>query len=119
MTLVCTFVVPGQPVPKARPRVVGQHAYTPVRTVAAEKRIGQYLKVAYPHLKPATGRLKVALMFHLSHARGDIDNYAKLVLDALNGRAWVDDQQIDTLVVSVLRNTADPGLMVSVIERPA
>ena len=27
--------------------------------------------------------------------RGDIDNYAKLIMDGLNGRAWVDDRQID------------------------
>jgi crossover junction endodeoxyribonuclease RusA len=31
--------------------------------------------------------------------RGDIDNYAKLVLDALNGRAWLDDRQIAQLFV--------------------
>jgi Holliday junction resolvase RusA-like endonuclease len=31
--------------------------------------------------------------------RGDIDNYAKLVLDALNGRAWIDDRQIAALYV--------------------
>lgn len=26
--------------------------------------------------------------------RGDIDNYTKLIFDALNGVAWVDDRQI-------------------------
>lgn len=31
--------------------------------------------------------------------RGDIDNYTKLVLDALNGVAWVDDRQIAQLGV--------------------
>jgi len=31
--------------------------------------------------------------------RGDIDNYAKLIMDALNGVAWVDDRQIVSLSV--------------------
>lgn len=31
--------------------------------------------------------------------RGDIDNYTKLILDGLNGRAWLDDRQIAQLVV--------------------
>jgi Holliday junction resolvase RusA-like endonuclease len=31
--------------------------------------------------------------------RGDIDNYTKLILDALNNVAWVDDRQIATLLV--------------------
>lgn len=118
MALICMFSVPGQPVPKARPRVVRGGTYTPPRTAEAEQRIAQYLKVAYPHLKPATGRLKVALTFHVKGVGGDIDNYAKLVLDALNGRAWVDDKQIDGLVVSVWRKRADPGLMVSVMGVP-
>ena len=29
--------------------------------------------------------------------RGDIDNYVKLILDALNGVAWKDDRQIVTI----------------------
>ena len=31
--------------------------------------------------------------------RGDIDNYVKLIFDALNGVAWVDDRQIAALSV--------------------
>ena len=31
--------------------------------------------------------------------RGDIDNYCKLILDALNGHAWVDDRQIALMYV--------------------
>jgi Holliday junction resolvase RusA-like endonuclease len=34
--------------------------------------------------------------------RGDIDNYAKTILDALNGVAWVDDKQIVRLSVEML-----------------
>lgn len=31
--------------------------------------------------------------------RGDIDNYTKLILDALNGVAWIDDRQIAVINV--------------------
>lgn len=34
--------------------------------------------------------------------RGDIDNYAKTILDALNGVAWIDDKQITRLSVEKL-----------------
>jgi Holliday junction resolvase RusA-like endonuclease len=34
--------------------------------------------------------------------RGDIDNYTKLILDALNGVAWVDDRQIAAITVRKL-----------------
>lgn len=32
--------------------------------------------------------------------RGDVDNYSKGVLDALNGIAWVDDVQVTNLAVT-------------------
>lgn len=36
---------------------------------------------------------------HDSHLRGDIDNYCKTILDALNKVAWKDDKQIVELRV--------------------
>lgn len=33
-----------------------------------------------------------------SSLRGDLDNYVKTVLDALNGVAWVDDKQVVKIV---------------------
>lgn len=29
-----------------------------------------------------------------SKLRGDLDNYTKLIADALNGVAWIDDRQV-------------------------
>jgi crossover junction endodeoxyribonuclease RusA len=37
-----------------------------------------------------------------SSLRGDIDNYVKSILDALNGVAWEDDKQIIELTVKKL-----------------
>lgn len=34
-----------------------------------------------------------------STLNGDVDNYAKAILDALNGKAWRDDAQISLLIV--------------------
>lgn len=106
MSLVCAFTVPGAPVPKARARVPRKGgAYTPERTKTAEERIGMYLKVAYPHMKPVAGPVSVALTFSMNGAqRGDWDNYSKLVCDALNGKAWVDDRQIIFATVRVHAN---------------
>lgn len=39
-------------------------------------------------------------------SRPDVDNYAKLVLDALNGIAWHDDAQVVSL--SILKAWTDP-----------
>lgn len=36
----------------------------------------------------------------VSKVRGDVDNYAKPILDAANGRIWFDDSQIQKLTVT-------------------
>lgn len=47
----------------------------------------------------------------------DIDNVAKIVLDALNGVAWEDDAQVVRLTVSKLDRTRSPErLSVSITE---
>jgi crossover junction endodeoxyribonuclease RusA len=96
---VLTLEVPGRPVPKGRPRHTKRgHTYTPAQTAQAESVIRTLARAQ--GWTPLTGRLSVALVFRTDTRRGDVDNLAKLVLDALNGVAWVDDRQIDDLDVS-------------------
>ena len=117
--MIVTFVVPFV-VPKARPRFSG-HAYTPKRTRDAEKAIFDAYRdasvrkygsvVCAPENVPVT----VAMSIRKAAPKGrpkwlpkalwdagryaftqqpDYDNCAKLVCDAINGVAWVDDAQI-------------------------
>lgn len=88
-----SFTVPGDPIPKGRPRVVHGHTYTDARTVAAEKRVrAAFLAGGF---KPIRTPVRVELRFYRATARRcDWDNLAKLVCDALNGAAWDDDDQI-------------------------
>jgi len=99
---------------KQRPRahVVKGRAvtFTPRETVLAERQLADQWTTV-----PAEGPIGVTLELYDDHVyvsveqieeprsvklrRGDIDNYAKLVLDALNGRAWLDDKQINALYV--------------------
>jgi len=113
------LVVPGNPVPKARPRL-GAHrnVYTPRRTLEAEARLLGYLKAAYPRLRPATGPCAVALSFYLkTDRRVDADNLTKLVLDACNRRVWLDDSQVTDVRVQKFTRAAVPRTELSVYVR--
>lgn len=47
---------------------------------------------------------------------GDVDNYAKLVQDALEGIAWVNDRQVDLLLVAKIVGDGEPRTEVEVGE---
>ena len=97
-----------RPLSKGRPRFVRKtgHTYTPKTTLDYEKEVAQL----YNGPKFAEGPIWVSLTFDQykttieikemntettsSKLRGDIDNYAKSILDALNGVAFTDDKQI-------------------------
>ena len=61
----------------------------------------------FPKPQPATGLLDVDVHVFVKrpkttkfkHPRGDVDNFAKAVLDSLNGIIWGDDVQIFKLTV--------------------
>lgn len=90
-------VIPGNPVPKERPRVVNGRAYTPKRTQQAE----QWVRLHARALPCLGGPLRVRLAFYRQNAVPcDLDNLAKLVQDALNGHAYEDDRQIVVLAAS-------------------
>lgn len=119
--LVCSFVVPGPPVPKGRPRVFydsGASRYraaTPPKTSDAEKRIAQHYWVNARPRSLQTGRLRLTLRFYVDNFRRvDADNLEKTVKDALNGKAYVDDSQIDETNVRVVRGAPNPRTEVEI-----
>jgi Holliday junction resolvase RusA-like endonuclease len=90
------------PVVKGRPRMTRWgRAYTPAKTAQAEKEIKDIVKDIWK-LEPLAGSLRVKIRFICSrpkkpakdYPRGDVDNYTKLVCDALNEIVWFDDSQI-------------------------
>lgn len=116
-----SFVVPGIPVPKARPRLgKGGHVYTPTKTVEAEAAIRSCAEIA--GVKVITGALRMAVEFQMGPAndraypalRPDADNLAKTVLDALNRVAYRDDAQIVELVV--VKSWGEPKTLIDIHE---
>lgn len=99
-----TFVVPGVPRVKQRPRVIHQpdqdppvRTFTPAATRDWEQSIAD---VARLHCRtPQDGTVAVELLFAGAHHSADVDNLAKAVLDGLQGVAFTDDRQVGRLVV--------------------
>ncbi|MBT1171717.1 RusA family crossover junction endodeoxyribonuclease [Bifidobacterium sp. SO4] len=90
-----TLLLPGDPVPKGRPRVYRGHAVTPKRTVQAENRLEAEFRRKYPQTAPYQCPVRLDAEFWMSHkGRPDLDNLLKLVLDGLNGVAYLDDKQV-------------------------
>lgn len=106
--------VAGNPIPKERPRVVGGHAYTPKRTLEYEALVRDAAALRW-HGDPEQKDIQVHLKFYRENRRRvDIDNLAKAVLDALNGVVWVDDAQIQRLVLEREVRSAEPGVEITV-----
>lgn len=127
--------VPGEPVPKARPRMTRNgHVYTPKRTADYEAAV----KAAWRETgaeKWHEGDLFIHLYFYLPIPKGyskgkaelakageirpckkpDWDNLAKAVCDALNGLAYEDDKQITDARVSK-RYGEKPGVLITIVE---
>jgi len=104
-SLIFEVNVPIAPVPKARPKVSKNRAYTPTRTRRAEAMIAAYvrpkykgelhhgamgIKAIFVHRRPkalkGTDRIP-------KHTRPDGDNLLKLVLDACEGIIYKCDGQ--------------------------
>ncbi len=87
------FTIEGEPRSKQRPRVARGRAYTPKETVEAEAIVAEAYWAASEHLFEE--RVVVSIdFFNGNRRRRDIDNMVKLILDALNGVAFVDDVQV-------------------------
>lgn len=116
-----TFSVPFV-IGKARPQVTIHGTYTPAKTRRAEQAIraayelavadkggtvDDYRAPAHESVslridtqRPLPESRKKSMSTEPDTYKPDSDNITKLVMDALNGTAWVDDAQVDELVVS-------------------
>ncbi len=110
MSLEYSFLVPEKPRPKSRPRFSKGRVYTAPETVEYQE------KVAAAYRGPNFGTDPIGIDIQLSDLgaivivrstmrsdsklRGDLDNYAKAILDALEGIAFDNDRQLVELRVS-------------------
>lgn len=110
------FIVNGDPQGKARPRFSYKTGtvYTPSKTTKYEKQIRKAFIVAGGEIIPAdcyaavivdvyfkipksyTKRKRLACQYNINRPakKPDCDNVLKVVMDALNGVAYVDDKQV-------------------------
>ena len=115
-----TFDVPGDPVPQPRARISTRggfgRAYVPHKHPVHAYRRAIAFEAMKAGATPGRGSVSVVIdavfvrpKYHKTKKglkasapelpRQDVDNVAKAVLDALNGVAWVDDTQVQRLVV--------------------
>lgn len=110
-----TFTVPGDPVPFARAGAHGKRRFTPkkqsdfmgaVRMYAAQAMQGRAplsgpicLEVRASYLIPASWSKKQRAAAVWKSSKPDADNIVKIVKDALNTVAFVDDAQVAVLRV--------------------
>lgn len=116
----CAFIS-AKPTPKGRPRFANGIVYTPASTTNAEREIKNQL--AKLNIQKISGELGVQLTFNITKARTsrleyphfgcDIDNLAKLVMDALNDVAYEDDSHV-TILAAEKQFASPEGIHISV-----
>lgn len=111
------FVVQGAPVPLERARVGRWGGRTPHRSRAWKGlvRAAAMAVSVTESWPPATQEVAVDIVVYRAARRGDIDNFAKAVLDACNGVLWADDRVVGVLRVALDdRHRDNPGVYVRV-----
>lgn len=117
------FEIPGEAVPKARPRVVNMNGRSRTFTPEKTKNFENLVKLMYvsqhrneklegpvsasihvfcavPKSASKKNRTSWLMGRHPVTKRPDLDNLAKAVLDALNGIAYDDDSQVAELYIT-------------------
>jgi len=130
-----SFVVPGAPVGKGRPRFAKRgnfvSTYTPEKTASYENLVKvlamQEMGSNQPISSPVNVFIDIAICPPASwskkkraqalneeiHPTGkpDIDNVAKGILDAMNGVVYLDDKQVISLTIRKFYDESDQALV--------
>lgn len=90
-----SFCIPGNPVPKGRPRLgAGGHAYTPAKTRNYERHVYMCAMAAVSKARgwrKDWGSYAMVLRIFREKAIGDADNFGKACMDGAHGVLYDDD----------------------------
>lgn len=113
----------GEPIAKERPRMNRKtgNVYTPKATKDAERATAWAMRQVRGRRPMFRGEVDVELFFGLGGQRrkADVDNLAKLCLDAASGVLFTDDRQVARLVVLLRRFDPKPRTVMVVRPYPA
>lgn len=119
--MIIAFDWHGDPVPKARARTFHDgtkyRSVTPARVREFESAIGWAFREAFVGV-PFSGDVAIEVDVFEARWPGDADNYAKAILDALNGIAWNDDRQVVAQRTRIRRGSSAPGVHVVIDTEP-
>ncbi len=114
-----SFIVPGNPQAKQRPRWSRTRMYSPSDTVNYETYVKEMFVISYPDFIPLEGALRMTITAHMlipkstskkkmklmidriirPDKKPDWDSLGRIVSDALEGLAYKNDSQIVTGIV--------------------
>ena len=104
-----SFIVPGEPLSKGRPRSGRGRTYTPEQTRNAAEVIKVYARRARGREAADRHPYDLRITFYVAARRGrDGDNMEKLVMDALQGIVWVNDSQVVRCAWAIVQDRDNP-----------
>lgn len=117
--MICSFIVPGEPVPCARARVFSRGGLTVARTPAKTRAFEHLVAVSARVKRPSGWRLDWAsydltVRVYRATRKGDGDNYAKAVADGCTGVLWTNDSRIHRWVIVIEDDLVHPRTEVMV-----
>lgn len=137
--MMTTFTIPGQPVPKGRPKFArrGAHvvAYTPQKTASYENLVKLAASTAMQGIEPTARPVALSVTLNLqipaswsnkrraaavagticATKKPDADNVLKGIKDGCNGIVWADDAQVVRIMIEK-RYSETPSAVVHVVE---
>jgi Holliday junction resolvase RusA-like endonuclease len=135
--MIFEFEIEGRPVGKGRPRFARRgnfvSTYTPTATRDYEKKVQTRFIQKYGNIEPLETSVALKIKAYFGVPKGtskrktfelmgthypkkpDVDNISKIILDALNGLAFIDDNRVVYLEVQKFYNE-DEKVVVSVEE---
>lgn len=113
--MIVTFFVPGTPVTWKRARSNGARRWTDPRDRQWRDALRLGAMAARPKGWPLSARYVVAIDVLVKRDVGDVDNFAKALLDAAKGVLWDDDVAVVDLHVRRMRVDDMTGMSVAVV----